>query len=370
MARMTTSAIFLAEEAGGGWLAHNWPLLVACILVVIAILLLALLARYLRIAINLFLDTPLPITADLHDYQPPDGEIVTFPSLEGRQLRGMFIDRPPGLPDKGPVIFCHEFASDMLSAGRYARPLVEAGYSVFTFDFRGHGKSFTPPHFEPRYWPSNHEVSDILAAIAFVESRRETNGRGVGILGVSRGASAAVVAAVLSPSIRCLAVDGAFSTDFSIDELMKRWVQIFVRIDLARADRTFSVYRFFRALMMFYVELKCRCRFPSTRRALAKLDAVPILFIQGERDAYVRPEQTRVLYDLKPGPKELWVCLGAKHNQSVATDPQTYARKTVEFFDRHLAADPSSAAAALPLRRVEAPPPAAPGQAAGRGPDR
>jgi len=370
MARMTTSAIFLAEEAGGGWLAHNWPLLVACILVVIAILLLALLARYLRIAINLFLDTPLPITADLHDYQPPDGEIVTFPSLEGRQLRGMFIDRPPGLPDKGPVIFCHEFASDMLSAGRYARPLVEAGYSVFTFDFRGHGKSFTPPHFEPRYWPSNHEVSDILAAIAFVESRRETNGRGVGILGVSRGASAAVVAAVLSPSIRCLAVDGAFSTDFSIDELMKRWVQIFVRIDLARADRTFSVYRFFRALMMFYVELKCRCRFPSTRRALAKLDAVPILFIQGERDAYVRPEQTRVLYDLKPGPKELWVCLGAKHNQSVATDPQTYARKTVEFFDRYLAADPSSAAAALPLRRVEASPPAAPGQAAGRGPDR
>jgi len=362
MAGMAASAIFLADEAGSGWL----PLLVVCAVVVVAVLLLAILAKYLRIAINLFLDTPLPITADLHDYQPPNGEIVMFPSLEGRQLRGMFIDRPPGLPDKGTVIFCHEFASDMLSAGRYARPLVEAGYSVFTFDFRGHGKSFTPPHFEPRHWPSNHEVNDILAAIAFVESRRETNGRGVGILGISRGASAAVVAAVLSPSIRCLAVDGAFSTDFSIDELMKRWVQIFVRIDLARADRTFSVYRFFRALMMFYVELKCRCRFPSTRRALAKLDAVPLLFIQGERDAYVRPEQTRVLYDLKPGPKELWVCLGAKHNQSVATDPQTYARKTVAFFDRHLAADPSSAAAALPLRRGKAPPPAAPGQAARR----
>lgn len=348
MMQMLATALVLAEDAGGGWL----PLLVVCAIVVVAVLLLAILAKYLRIAINLFLDTPLPITADLHDYQPPEGEVVEFPSLEGRQLRGMFIDRPPGLPDKGTVIFCHEFASDMMSAGRYAWPLMEAGYTVFTFDFRGHGKSFTPPHFEPRHWPSNHEVNDILAAIAFVESRRETDGRGVGILGVSRGASAAVVAAAISPSIHCMAVDSVFSTDFSIDELMKRWVQIFVRIDPGRADRTFMMYRGFRALTMFYAELKCRCRFPSTRRALTKLDSVPILFIQGERDAYVRPEQGRALHDLKPGAKDLWVCPGAKHNQSVATDPKAYARKIVDFFDRHLAA--------------EAPPPAAQGQAARR----
>ena len=344
MAGLLASAIFLAEDTGGGWLARNWPLLLAGLFLVVLLLALALLAKYLRIAINLFLDTPLPVTANLHDYKEPQGDTVEFPSLEGRHLRGMFIDRPPGLPDKGTVIFCHEFDSDMMSAGRYARPLVEAGYTVFTFDFRGHGESFTPPHFEPRYWPSNYEVNDILAAIAFVESRRDTNGKGVGILGISRGASAAVVAAALSPSILCLAVDGAFSTDFSIDELMKRWVQIFVRIDLARADRTFSVYRFFRALLMFYVELKCRCRFPSTRRSLAKLDSVPILFIQGERDAYVRPEQTRVLHDLKPGAKELWICPGAKHNQSIATDSQTYARKTVAFFDRYLASGSPPAA--------------------------
>ncbi|MBM4017376.1 MAG: alpha/beta fold hydrolase [Planctomycetes bacterium] len=348
MMQMLATALLLAEEAGGGWLGRHWPLLAACALVLGILLMLVMLARYLRIAINLFLDTPLPVTANLHDYEPPEGEIVAFPSLEGRHLRGMFIDRPPGPADKGTVIFCHEFASDMMSAGRYARPLVEAGYTVFTFDFRGHGESFAPPHFEPRHWPSNHDVNDILAAIAYVESHRETDGKGVGVLGISRGASAAVVAAALSPSIRCLALDGAFSTDFSIDELMRRWAQIFVRIDLARADRTFSVYRFFRALTMFYVELKCRCRFPSTRRALVKLDSVPILFIHGERDAYVRPEQARVLFDLKPGAKELWICPGAKHNQSVATEPQTYARKIVEFFDRHLAAAAAPPTSATP----------------------
>jgi pimeloyl-ACP methyl ester carboxylesterase len=333
------------QDAGGGWLANYWPLLVVGILIAGAVVLISFLARYLRIAINLFLDTPLPVTANLTDFTPPEGEIVSFPSLEGRSLRGMFIDRRPGLPDKGAVIFCHEFASDMMSAGRYAWPLVQAGYTVFTFDFRGHGQSFTPPHFEPRHWPSNHDVNDVLAAIAFVESRRDTNGMGVGILGISRGASAAVVAAVINPSVRCMAVDGVFSTDFSIDELMKRWVQIFVRLDPGRADRTFMMYHGFRALTMFYAELKCRCRFPSTRRALTKLDSVPIFFIQGDRDAYVRPEQARAFHDMKPGDKDLWICPGAKHNQSVATDPKTYAAKTVAFFDRYLAShtpDPSA----------------------------
>jgi len=333
-----------ADGLGDHWLA----VIIVAAIVLVVILVLAMLAKYLRLAVNLFLDTPLPVTSNLQDFTLPEGEIVTFPNLEGRSLRGMFIDRPPGAPRRGVVIFCHEFGSDMMSAGRYAWPLVQAGYTVFTFDFRGHGSSYTPPRFEPRHWPSNHEVDDIRAAVAYVQSRGEVDRTGVGILGISRGASAAVIAAALNPAIRCLVVDGVFSTDHSIDELMKRWVQVFARVDLARATRTMAVYRFFRALLLFYVELKCRCRFPSTRRALGRLEAVPILFIQGGRDAYVRPEWTQVLYDLKAGPKELWICADAKHNQAVATDPKTYAHKITGFFDRHLPAEPPAAAGGLP----------------------
>jgi len=333
--------------SANGSLGDRWlALVIVAAIVVVVTVVLAVLAKYLRLAVNLFLDTLLPITSSLQDYTPPEGEVVTFPNLEGRSLRGMFIDRPPGAPRRGVVIFCHEFASDMMSAGRYAWPLVQAGYTVFTFDFRGHGKSYTPPHFEPRHWPSNHEVDDIRAAIAYVQTRCNVDQTGLGILGISRGASAAVIAAALNPAVRCLAVDGVFSTDHSIDELMKRWVQLFARVDVARADRLRLTYRLFRALLLFYVELKCRCRFPSTRRALTTLKTVPILFIQGGRDTYVRPEWTQVLYDLKPGPKELWVCADAKHNQAVAVDPSTYARKVTEFFDRSLSPEPAAEAAA------------------------
>jgi len=284
----------------------------------------------------MFLDIPLPMTANLNDYSPPDGEIVSFPSRDGHLLRGMFVDRPPAVPDRGTIIFCHEFASDMLSAGRYARALVEAGYTVFTFDFRGHGQSSMPPHYEPRHWPSHHDVNDLLAAIAYVKTRRDIRRTGVGILGISRGASVAAIAAALSPAVRCLVLDGTFSTDYSIEELMKRWAEIFAE-RVGRSTHPDFVYRFFRAMTMFYVELKCRCRYPSTRRALAALRQVPALFIAGERDAYVRPEQTQTLYALKPGEKAIWICPDAKHNQAVAADPRTYAEKITSFFDRHLA---------------------------------
>ncbi len=323
---------FLAESAPAS-LADHWPaLVIIAVLSLAALVLMVILARYLRLCVNIFLDTPLPVTANLQDYEPPTGEVVAFPSLDGRSLRGMFVERPKGAPERGLVIFCHEFASDMFSAGRYAWPLVEAGYEVFTFDFRGHGRSFTPPHFEPRHWPSHHEVNDVRAAVAYVQSCRDLGRRGLGVLGVSRGASAAAVAAVLEPAIRCLALDGVFSTDYTIEQLITRWGQIFARVNLASPP----VCRFMRAMTMLYVELKLRCRFPSMKKALARLRDVPMLFISGERDTYVRPEHTRALYEQKPGGKDLWICPGAKHNQAVVAERATYAAHLVAFFDRYL----------------------------------
>ena len=343
----TVLALEAPPGADAGSLSDHWlALVIGGVLIALAIAAMAVVARYLRIGINLFLDTPLPVAAPPQDAAPTDGEIVMFPNREGRRLRGMFIDRPPGTPDRGVILFCHEFASDMMSAGRYAAALIQAGYTVFTFDFRGHGGSFTPPHFEPRHWPSNHDVNDILSAIAYVRSRCDLGTHGLGIMGVSRGASAAIIAAALTPHVRCLAVDGAFSTDHSVDELLKRYGQIFLGTGFGRRiTQSPAAFRTFRTLLMFYGELKCRCRFPSTRRALAKLETVPILFIQGERDTYVRPEQTQALMHMKPGTRALWICPDARHNQSVATDPKTYARRLTEFFDQYLAAPARPAAA-------------------------
>ncbi len=319
------------------WMGRHWlGLLIGAVLAAVFFVVLAIIAKWSRIAMNIFLDHSMPVTANPQDYEPPGGEVVTFMSRDGRSLRGMFVDRPADLPDRGTVIFCHEFGSDMYSAGRYGRSLIDAGYTVFSFDFRSHGGSSTPRDYEVRPWPSHHEVNDVLAALYYVAGRRDVEERGVGILGISRGASAAVVAAALDPRIRCLALDSVFSTDYSLDHFIRRWALIFANIDLSDREPTLGC-RLVRAISLLYVELKLRCRFPSARKALMRLDRVPALFIVGERDAYVRPEYQQHLYDVKVGEKEIWVCPKAKHNQAVATEPETYARTLVSFFDKHLA---------------------------------
>jgi len=344
--RMVLASAVLTDPGSGvgRWVAANWLMLLIMVAVgIVLAIALTILAKWSRIAMNIFLDNTITVTTNLQDYEPSTGEIVSFMSRDGRTLRGMFVDRPPGLPDRGTVIFCHEFSSDMFSAGRYAWPLASAGYTVFTFDFRGHGRSSSPRGYEVRHWPSQHEVNDLLAAVAFVKTRRDIRKTGLGILGVSRGASAACIAAVLNSDIQCLVLDSVFSTDYLVDHMIRRWATIFSHIDLSETTEPIFSCRLVRAIMMLYVELKLRCRFPSARKALVRLDQVPALFIAGERDTYVRPEYQRTLFNTKAGEKEMWVCPNAKHNQAVATDPKTYAEKILTFFGKHLSAGSEAA---------------------------
>jgi pimeloyl-ACP methyl ester carboxylesterase len=334
---LSALALGAGPDAGiAAWLAAHAPALAAVGLAAIGLAVISRIVAWIRISMNIFIDRSLPVTVAPRDYEPAEGDLVTFLSRDGHTLAGMFVDPPAGRPDRGTILFCHEFGSDMTSAGRYARALVGAGYRVFAFDFRGHGRSPAPPHFEPRHWPSHHEVNDVLAAVAFVRDRLDLGGGGLGVLGISRGASAAIVAAALSPHIRCLALDSAFSTDTSIDHLIVRWARVYTSIKVDKYGRPIWICRFVRAVMLLYVELKLRCRYPSAQKAMARLAQVPMLFITGERDAYSPVREQQVLFDAKAGEKELWICPNAKHNQAVATDPRAYAEKVVAFFDRHL----------------------------------
>ena len=61
------------------------------------------------------------------------------------------------------------------------------------------------------------------------------------------------------------------------------------------------------------------------------------MFIHGQRDSYVRPDQAELLYNVAGKPKYLWIVPDAKHNQSVNTSPEEYTARTVAFFRKYLA---------------------------------
>src|SRR3990170_4950579 len=142
-----------SSEAATIWqiLARNWALISMVTTLVIVVGTPALLLRkYVRIMLNIIKDTPPPLSMGPRDFVRIEGEQVNFRAFDGLSLRGMFLFSGPPGPSRGMILFAHEFASDMYSCARYCRPLLEAGYDVFSFDFRGHGKSSSDDGFLPR----------------------------------------------------------------------------------------------------------------------------------------------------------------------------------------------------------------------------
>ena len=329
-----------AQAAFWRFVTDNWAAL-AIIGTCLTVLLLALLwlGKYVRICLNIFVDTPPPLSIGPRDFQVLRGEEVRFRSFDGTSLRGMWLRAPQPRRRGGAIVFCHEFGSDMHSCARYTRPLVEAGFDVFTFDFRGHGDSSCPKGYRPLQWPSDKELEDVLGAAAYVEDALEAAGqsRRIGLFGISRGAGAAILAASSDANVACMVCDGAFGTQETVVSMMKRWAYIFARVKLVYENHPDAFWRFLLWCMLRFAQPRLGRRFPSVRKALAKMVSCPIMFIHGEKDSYIRPKQARLLYESAGEPKSLWPVPNAKHNQCVVVAPQEYASRTVGFFREHLA---------------------------------
>ena len=336
-------SLFIHEPLAAAFLdalLHNWALVaIVSTVIVLVVVPTLVLRKYVGIALNIMRSTKPPLARGPLDYVRLTGEAVQFNAFDGLHLNGMIIRAAPVIPRRGMIVFAHEFCADMHSCARYCRPLLEAGYDVFTFDFRGHGQSECDPSYTPRQWVTDHDLHDIRGAIAFTRGWLREQGlpEHIGLFGISRGACAALIVAAEDPIVRALVVDGAFCTDCTIEFLMKRWAYIFAKIRVVYENHHPMFWRALRWMMIRRASREFGCSFPSVRTAILKMSPRPILFIHGERDSYLPVEQSRLLYALAAQPKVFWVAPGARHNQAAVLHPERYAELTVGFFHRHLA---------------------------------
>lgn len=319
-------------------LYHNWALTTAVCTVAILIFVPTLVVtRYVQITLRIVRSTEPPLTRHPLDYERLSGDYVTFPAADGTQLDGMLI-RAGGAARRGLVLFAHEYCADMHSCARYCRALVEAGFDIFTFDFRGERAAGDGSDQAPRQWVTDRDLDDIDGAIAWVRGWLRDNSypEEFGMMGISRGACAVVLAAERTPQARAVVVDGVFSTDDILALYIRRWADIFVNLPLGSQAYPDNFWRGFRWLMMHFARRRFGCRFPSVRKALQRMSPRPILFIHGEKDSYVPVDHSRQLYVYAPQPKYFWVARDAKHNQAVATHARLYAELTRRFFEHYL----------------------------------
>jgi uncharacterized protein len=250
------------------------------------------------------------------------GGPVQFPSESGVVIHGWFL---AGRKGAGGVVLMHGVRANRLSMLERARFLSRAGYSVLLFDFQAHGESEGK-----RITFGYLESADARAAVSFL--RANAPGEKVGVIGVSMGGAAALLA---SPPLEA---------DAMVLEM------VYPTIDQAVSDRL--IVRFGRWSRAFTPLLtwQLRPRLGVSANALRPIDRVGSihsakLFIAGSEDQYTTLEEARQMFAAASEPKALWVVSGAKHEDLLRFAGNEYEQRILEFFGPNLKrkAEPVSA---------------------------
>jgi pimeloyl-ACP methyl ester carboxylesterase len=293
--------------------------------------------NYLHFMVRIFQEKPLFVVP--RGQPVPGAEEVHFRTTNGLTLRGCYL-KAPG-PRRGVILFGLEFGSNRWACVPYCEHLVRRGYDVFTFEPRGQGESDGQPGYEPLQWVTAYEVEDFRAALAYLKGRADTDPRGIGLFGISKGAGAGLQAAADDPCVRCCVSDGVFATYTTLVPYMRQWFQIYNNLYVRQALVPAWFYGHIGLIGLRQIERQRGCRFVHLEPALRRLGGRPLLMIHGATDTYIKPEMARRLFRLVTPPKDLWLVPEAKHNQAFQLAGEEYRQRVLEFFDRYLA-DPSA----------------------------
>jgi dipeptidyl aminopeptidase/acylaminoacyl peptidase len=299
--------------------------------------------NYLDNLSRIFLEKPLFI---IPRGQPlPEVEEVALRTADGLTLRGCYV-KTTAPRRRGVLLFGLEFGSHRWACGPYTDFLRDAGYDVFTYEPRNQGDSDRQPGFEPLQWVTDREVADCQTAVDYLKARPDADPRGVGLFGFSKGANAGLAVGARDPYLRCFVTDGAFAWFTTMVPYMRVWFSIYDPNQMRHNLFGAWYYGLVARTGVRRIERERGVRFAELERALPRLAPRPLLMIHGGADTYIKADMARALFRYARRPKELWVVPDAKHNQAMHLAADEYRRRVREFFDRHLAGEAPTAAAA------------------------
>jgi len=286
--------------------------------------------------------------------EAPDGqgEPVVLHTDDGARLEGTYLPTT-ARQRQGVIAFCHELNGNRWTTIPYTESLRHRGYDVFTFDFRNHGASDCIAGFEPMPWVTGYDVADVQAAVDYLCSRADADPHGVGILGISKGGTAALCAAARDRRVRALVIDGLVPTERMQIHYVRRFMSIYAPCLCKWFARLPDIsFRITAAVTRALVQRQRRCRFVNVDQAARRVRQ-PVMIIHGGRDGHIPVEVVRGLRSNMPLRTRFWVIPDAKHNGGIAVAGEAYHRRIARFFDRHMGAvsPPRRLRLPLPLRR-------------------
>ena len=231
-----------------------------------------------------------------------DYEDVNFESADGTPLHGWFLPARGARP-LATVVFSHGNTGSVGHHIGFVMWLVEAGYHVFMYDYRGFGKS--GGNVDRRGM-----IEDVQAAFRHVGSRRDVDAGRLVSFGHSMGGAKSVTAlAEARPEgLRAVIIDGTFS---SYREMARVYAGD-LGVNLT-TDRWSPVLH------------------------IAGLRPVPLLVVHGARDEVVPFAQGLQLYEAAGNPKTLFEVEHGRHGDALVRDHGAYRQKTLEWLAKVLA---------------------------------
>lgn len=242
---------------------------------------------------------------------------ISFLSNDGEtKLSGWVLE--PAVPVKMNLILAHGYKGnryeDNIPFFPLANDLLLKGYRIVMFDFRYAGES------EGKMTTvSAKEKLDVIGAVDWVTDHFEEP---VGLLGISMGGAASIMAAAESEKVIAVVADSSFS---DLHEYLK------VNLPLWTDLPDFPFTPFILTIIPLITDLDPKEASPITD--LVKVAPRPVLFIHNKQDDKIPYTESEKMAKIDPTTFELWLTNGKGHVKSFEQNPAAYIKKIDEFFE-------------------------------------
>jgi pimeloyl-ACP methyl ester carboxylesterase len=218
---------------------------------------------------------------------------VRFASEDGVPLHGWLLS-PRDRVSRGTILFLHGNAENISTHVQSVLWLVQEGYTVFAFDYRGYGWSGG----DAPDIPGVHR--DARAALSHILSLPGVSPDRLVVFGQSLGAAIAVHTVATASSARrprALILDSPFAG--------------YRRIVRDKLSSLIVTWPFAWPASRFFDDEY------SPERWIGKIAPVPVIVIHGTADRVVPYAHGKMLYDLASDPKGIWTVEGGGHGTAL-----------------------------------------------------
>ena len=251
----------------------------------------------------------------LADYAQLQPEEVSVGGRTGTAIAGRFY---PG-KSRATIVLVHGYGGNQDEMLPTASALHDAGFSVFSFDARGSGRSTGEITFGAR------EQADLESVVDYLTTRPDVDAERIGALAFSMGAAATIMAAAEDKRIKAVVEDSGWAD-------VHHWLRPKLRDMFVHPRARFT------PLSMKLIELRTGIDFDRLKpgEVVGRLAPRPLLIIHGERDDVVPPSDADELFAAAKEPKELWRVDGAAHGDTLRPGGATSSGRVVAFFKKAL----------------------------------